>query len=556
MLQTAERSVPSRLASKQTPGVPSARHRSASDLPDPNSVAVIGAGPGGLASAVLLAAKGVKVTVYEAAPSVGGRTGRIQVGPYGFDRGPTFFLMPYVLEEIFASAGRRLSDYATLCRLDPMYRLLLGRQEPGQHDAPPITIDATQNVTEMARRLSAINLADGPAFERFIADNRTKLRLMEPILRSSITSPIDLVSLGAIKFLPHLNAHLAVAGLLKKYFTSPYSRLAVSFQSKYLGMSPTDCPSLFTILPFIEYEYGVWHPVGGCNALMHALADLLIDLGGQIHTSARVQSLCFEGRRVTGVKLSGDPAPKRHAQVLINADATAAIKALIPPDLRPRNSSDQQLDNKRYSCSTHMLYLGVEGDVNLPHHTIFVSGKYQQNLDDITTGGTLSDDPSIYLCNPSPIDPSLAPHGHSSLYALMPTPNCQASEGKVDWTNQAPAIREVMLTQLERRLGLTDLKRRIRAEHAITPHDWQRGADSTGPINHGATFNLAHNLGQMLHKRVPHKLPSLDNLYFCGGGTHPGSGLPVIFLSAQIVTKQLCKDRGVSTDDAALSSTR
>lgn len=507
------------------------------------SVGIVGAGPGGLAAAMLLAASGFRVTVYEAGPAVGGRTSRITLerpeGRFGFDRGPTFFLMPYVLEEIFAATGRRLTDYADLTRLDPMYRLILGRR---QED--PLVVDATQDVQEMARRIARIEPSDGPAFERFIQDNRRKLALMEPVLRSPMRGPLDVVTSASPKFLPHLNAHLSVAGLLKKYFKNPYVRLAVSFQSKYLGMSPMDCPSIFTILPFIEYEYGVWHPRGGCAALMHAMTEACREMGVVVQCSTPVAALEHEGRAITGVRLKTGEV-RRHDHVVVNADAAWALKNLVPAALRASGDSPERIDRKRYSCSTYMLYLGLEGKVDLPHHTIFVSSKYEQNLSDITDIGTLSEDPSVYVCNPTPLDPTLAPRGHSSIYVLMPTPNSRTSEGKVDWTSESPEIRERVLGQLEKRFGIRDIRSRIRAEHVTTPDDWKSGADGIGAINHGATFNLAHNLGQMLHKRVPHQYPGVEGLWFVGGGTHPGSGLPVIFLSAQIACRMMCQRSGL-----------
>ena len=506
--------------------------------PGKPTVAVVGAGPGGLAAAVMLQAAGCDVTVYERQPSVGGRTARLEVGPYRFDTGPTFFLMPYVLEEIFAACGRRLSDYATLDRLDPMYRLVIGR--PG--GKPPVTIDATQDVAEMGRRIAEISPRDGAQFERFIADNRAKLNAAEPILRRPINSPLDLVRGDAIKAAPHIKPHLSVHQLLSKYFQDPSVRLAVSFQSKYLGMSPFDCPSLFTILPLIEYEYGVWHPRGGCNALMRAMADLLTELGGRIVCGADVQAVEFDpSRTVRAITVNGERTPCDHA--VINADAAWALKTLIPERLRPRAWSDENTDKKRYSCSTYMLYLGVDvppDSLNLPHHSIYTSTMYEQNLDDIGRdggcGGCLSQDPSFYLCNPSLTDPTLAPPGHSALYLLMPTPNGRAP---IDWDKEAPAARERVLDQLKDRLGF-DARPHIRAEKQITPDDW-RGMN----INFGATFNLAHNLGQMLHKRPRHELPGAKGCWFVGGGTHPGSGLPVIFLSSQITARLLCARAGL-----------
>jgi phytoene desaturase len=516
-------------------------------------VAIIGAGPGGLAAAVLLAASGVRVRVYEAAPLVGGRTARVTVpspvGDFGFDKGPTFFMMPYVLEEIFASAGRSMKDYATLTRLDPMYRLILGRSKA---QGGTITLDATQDIAEMSRRIGTINAEDGRAFQRFINDNRYKLRHSERILRNPVRSPMDLFRPGmlmeTLRVGPVLNPHMSVHDLLSRYFKDPHVRLSVSFQSKYLGMSPFDCPSLFTILPFIEYEYGVWHPTGGCHALMLALATLAQELGAEIITDAPIESIDFEpgSTRATSLRVGGTGplAGKsiRHARVVVNADATWALKNLIPTATRNKASSgysDTALDAKRYSCSTYMLYAGVEGAIDLPHHTIYVSESYRQNLSDITTNGTLTDDCSVYLCNPSALDPMLAPKGHSSAYILVPTPNCRESGGKIDWAKDGPTLRERTLDQVRDKLGV-DLRGRIRAELPITPADWERSN-----INFGATFNLAHNLTQMLHWRPQNKLKGFENIYLVGGGTHPGSGLPTIFLSAQISSRMICEELGV-----------
>lgn len=503
-----------------------------------NPIAIVGAGPGGLAAAMLLAASGARVRVYEAQPHVGGRTSRVSLqgdsGDFRFDLGPTFFLMPYVLDEIFQAANLRLADAVELTRLDPMYRLLLGR--PGE---APLTLDTTQDIAEMARRIGAISEPDGRGFERFIADNRAKLTAAEPILRRAIRSPLDLLKPDAIKALPHINPHKSVHELLTRYFTHPQVRLAVSFQSKYLGMSPFDCPSLFTILPFIEYEYGVWHATGGLNRLMHAMADACEGMGVEILTDSPIERLTFEGSRATGVIVNGQHHP--HANVVLNADAPWALKNLLPPDALRRVSgytTADAVDSKKYSCSTTMLYLGLGGQTDLPHHTIYVSSRYEQNLQEISRLGTLSEDPSAYVCNPVTTDPSMAPPGCSALYVLMPTPNVRSG---VDFKAERQRMRADMLAQLERVFGIEDIERRIQCERMVAADDW-----AAMNINHGATFNLAHNLGQMLHKRPRHKLQGLEGVWMVGGGTHPGSGLPVIFLSSQITSKMLCEQLGLT----------
>ncbi len=499
---------------------------------------MVGAGPGGLATAMLLAAQGLDVEVFERQESVGGRTRRLEEGPYRFDCGPTFFMMPYVLEEIFAATGGRLRDHVELERLDPMYRLVLGRPE-----GDDIVLDATADIPEMARRIAKIEPHDGPAFERFMRDNRRKLELMTPLLRRPIRSPLDLISLDAMRAAPTIRPGESLWRHLSRSFRHPQVRLAMSFQSKYLGMSPFECPSLFSILPFIEYEYGIWHPIGGCNALVRGMADRLVGLGGRIRTGCPVEGLRFEGRAVRGLRAGGEDFEFDH--VVLNADAGWALRNLVPERLRPA-WSDRRIDGMRYSCSTFMLYLGLEGEVDLPHHTIRTSRAYESNLADISQHGRLSDDPSFYICNPSRLDPTLAPPGHSSLYVLVPTPN---TKGSIDWSQATPGFREKTLDLVADLAGLPDLRDRIRAIRTVTPETW-RGEG----IHFGATFNMAHSLPQMLHRRPPHRMPGLDGLWLVGGGTHPGSGLPVIFLSSQITARLLCAEEGL-TDPTAPRAT-
>ncbi len=511
---------------------------------------------------MLLAAKGVKVTIYESAPVIGGRTSRLSLlaenapegsfESYHFDQGPTFFLMPYVLDEIFAASGRRLCDYVKLTRLDPMYRLVMGRA--GQL---PITIDCTQNVEVMCRQISErINPADGAAFAGFIAENRKKLSAFEPILRKPFASVLDLLDPKLLAALPRLGAGTSVYGDLSKRFTSEYTKLITSFQSKYLGMSPMKCPSLFTILPFIEYEYGVWHPEGGCNALMAAMAKACGEMGVDIRCDSPVERLTLSGKTADGVVVGGKRLAHEH--VVINADASWAIKNLIPAEMRTGvpglptaigggGWTDKRLDKMGYSCSTFMLYLGLAGQVSMPHHTIYISERYQDNLADISDRGVLSTDPSIYICNTAATDSTMAPAGHTAMYVLVPTPNMR--DGKVDWPTATATLREQALDRISS-LANADVRKMIRAERIYTPLTWQQQN-----INFGATFNLAHNLTQMLMLRPQHELAGMHNVWMAGGGTHPGSGLPVIFLSCQIAASKILQRMGAAGADCSFATT-
>ncbi|HEV7302310.1 MAG TPA: phytoene desaturase family protein [Tepidisphaeraceae bacterium] len=507
-------------------------------------VIIIGAGPGGLASAMLLAASGCDVTVLERRDRVGGRTSSITEAGYTFDVGPTFFLYPRVLEEVFTACGRNLHDEVQLVRLDPQYHLVF---EAGGE------LKASHNVAQMREMLKAIDPRDAAAFPKFLADNRKKLSAFRAILESPFASPLDLLRPSVMKSALHLRPLDSVHTDLCKYFHDARTRLAFSFQSKYLGMSPFQCPSLFTILSFLEYEYGVWHPIGGCNAVTAAMARVAESMGVDIRLNEAVTSLSFdEQRRVRSVTTSS--ATYDCDAAVINADFANTMTKLVPDGIRKR-WKDKAIGGKRFSCSTFMMYLGVEGTFpDLEHHTIWLAKDYEENLRDIEERHCLSCNPSFYVQNACRTDPSLAPAGHSALYCLLPVSN---DVGTIDWHKETPAFRELAFTQMER-IGIHNVRDRIRYEKVLTPADWVNDYQ----LYRGATFNLAHNLGQMLHRRPHNRFEDLANVYLVGGGTHPGSGLPVIFESARISSGLLLDDQKIpyhwpgQTGQAAKYATR
>ena len=221
-------------------------------------VCIVGAGPGGLANAMLMAQAGADVTVFERAERVGGRCAAIEADSFRFDTGPTFFLYPRVLEEIFQSVGRNLWRDVPMTRLDPQYRLEFGAGG---------RIDATPDLKRMHAEIARIAPQDADSFVRFMNENRTKLDRFRPILESPFSSMLDLLRPSVLKAAPWVRPWRSVADDLSKHFSDPRLITAFSFRSKYLGMSPFQCPSLFTILAFLEYEYGVFHPTGGCAAV-------------------------------------------------------------------------------------------------------------------------------------------------------------------------------------------------------------------------------------------------------------------------------------------------
>ncbi len=486
-------------------------------------VAIVGAGPGGLAAAILLARSGVEVTVIEKRAHVGGRTSTIHRDGFKFDTGPTFFLYPRVLREIFLAAGFDLEAEIPMERLDPQYRLVYG--SGGE-------LLATPNVEKMAREIAKLCPHDADGFHRFMAENRVKLEKFVPFLESPFESWKDLVHPDMLRLLPLLRPWRSLDGDLRSYFNDERVRLSFSFQSKYLGMSPFSCPSLFSILSFLEYEHGVFHPIGGCGAVSEAMARVARSLGVRILLDEPVEELLFEGRKAVGVRT----ANRRIGcdSVVVNADFADAMRRMVPDKLR-RKWTDKKIQKKRYSCSTFMMYMGIEGMYDdVSHHTIYLAKDYRQNLRDIEEEHRLSEDPSFYVQNACVTDPTLAPNGMSTLYMLLPVTH---DTGSVDWPKEQARFRALAIRQMEK-IGIKDVERRIRTEKVLTPQSWNEDYG----LYRGATFSMAHSLRQMLHLRPHNRFEDLDSVYLVGGGTHPGSGLPVIFESARITSRLLLED--------------
>lgn len=491
-------------------------------------VVVVGAGPGGLATALQCAQAGARVTLLEKQDRVGGRTSSLLRNGFRFDLGPTFFLYPRILSEIFRSLGRDLQRDVPMTRLDPMYRLSFGAGG---------AIEATQDIDRMEAQVAALSPADRGSLTKYMIENRTKLEKFRPILESPFSSPFDLLRSGVLSAAPYLRPWKSLGGELRNYFRDPRLVIAFSFQAKYLGMSPFRCPSLFSILSFLEYEHGVFHPTGGCGHLSEVMAGIATSMGVDVRLGEAVTGFDFKFRRPIAVRTTSGRYPCD--AVVINADFANAMTRLVPNSLR-RRWTDKRINRKKFSCSTFMLYLGIRGSYqHLPHHSVHIASDYEQNLREIERDRILPKDPSFYVQNACVTDPRLAPDGHSTLYVLVPVPH---QNPNVTWNqNTRQQFRSLTLERL-RAIGIEDIERNIVSETMVTPADWQSQYD----IFRGATFNLAHSLSQMLHLRPHNQFEDLERVYLVGGGTHPGSGLPVIFESSRITCKQLLPKLGLS----------
>lgn len=480
-------------------------------------IAVIGAGPGGLASAMLLAAEGHDVHVYEKQNRVGGRNGAWQLGGYTFDIGPTFLGMPHLVEELFQKAGRNMHDYMDVKPLTPMYELLWGGNRiPMYHQQDKMLASISRHFPGNER-----------GYLEFMRDNKKKMSKLTPILQNRHNRLVDYLSPRVLKALPELSLGKSVYDVLSDYFTDEKLKISFSFQAKYLGMSPWECPGAFSILSYMEHEYGVHHPIGGVNQLSRAMAEVVEELGGTIHLGESVSRIETKNKKATAVTLQSG-ARIEADDIVINADFAQAMTKLID-DQSLKKYKKKKIEKKKFSCSTFMIYAGVDKIYDMPHHSILFSSDYKKNVEELTGKLELSEEPSIYIHNPSVTDSTMAPEGHSAVYILAPVPNNLSG---IDWEHKQDEVEQVVLDRIEKETGFEDLREHITVKKIITPKDWER----TFEIYQGATFSLGHQLTQMMYFRPHNQFDDLDNLWLVGGGTHPGSGLPTILESAKITS--------------------
>ncbi len=477
-------------------------------------VLIVGAGPGGLTAGMILAKRGFDVSIYEKQAQVGGRNAQFEIDGYRFDIGPTFLMMRFVLDEVFAEAGRDINNYLDICQLEPMYRLAFREK----------TLDMSRDHDVMRDRIADAFPGEAPGFDRFLKREAARFKAMKPCLEKPYSSLTDMVAAPLLRALPHLSVGRSVYDVLRGYFRPDILRTCFCFQTKYLGMSPWECPAAFAMIPFIEHEFGVEHVRGGLSKISQAMARVVEEHGGQIHCNTPVKQIQTQNGRATGLLLENGETVQGDV-VIINADFAHAMTTLFAPDTL-RKYTAARLQRKRYSCSTFMLYLGVNKTYDDPHHAIYFADDYHANINDITRRKQLSADCSFYVRNAGVTDPTLAPEGKSAIYVLVPAPN---ATGPVDWEQERAPMRDRVLSLIKTRTGMTDIDSHIEVEKCITPADWQ-----ANDIYFGATFNLAHNLGQMLYFRPHNRFEEIDHCYLVGGGTHPGSGLPTIYESGRI----------------------
>lgn len=488
---------------------------------------IIGAGVGGMASACRLSKLGISVTIYERMPRVGGRLSCFEEDGFRIDRGPTLLLMPWVLKEFFSDIGKDIEDYLELRQLDPVYRI---------HFDDGSVLEPSADPKKMEKAISRINAADAPGSGRFLSDYKKyyEIALREFILKNFDT-PLDMLSPGGVMSLLSGGALKDLYSKTGEYFKDPRVRIAFSLQSIYIGDRPEAIPSVYGLIPYVEFTEGVWYPKGGLYSVADALCKLCGEMGVEVRMGEAVKRIIIENGTAKGVELeSGEKA--RADVVISDSDLPYTYLKLIPESQRP-HMKDGKIRGLAKSCSAFMIYLGINGRCDIAHHNFILPVGYNRTFDDIFKKKALPENPGIYIANPSSHDKTLAPEGKSVIYILVPVPNLSA---KIDWRKESAGFRDRILDNLGS-IGLGDIRERIVYEKVVTPLEWAEEFNLEG----GATFGLSPTLLQSAAFRPPNKDPSIKNLYFVGASTHPGSGIPIVLLSSKLLEARIRKDFGV-----------
>jgi phytoene desaturase len=492
-------------------------------------IAIVGAGPGGLAAAINLASLGVEVTVYEKASTPGGRMRGMDVGPYKFDTGPSIMQLPQLVDAMFARAGKRREDYLTLKQLDPNTRI---------HFWDGSQLDTKSNQAAMADELAKLNPGHKASFNKWMADSKEKYGIA---YEKFISTPAN--SLGyyapwrlfeTLKFKPWQSLYTH----LNSYFHDDRVNYAFSYPSKYLGLHPTTCSSVFGVIPYIELQFGVWHVMGGFREFARGMQRCAEDLGVKFRFSTGVKKVNVENQRAIGVTLESGEVVAAD-RVVMNADLPYAATTLIDDAARAGSRlSNKSLEKAQYSCSTFMMYLGINKRFDeLPHHLIYLSNAARRtDANAVNDMNVDLEDPPFYVCNPTPSDESNAPPGHSTLYVLVPTPN---TSRQVKWPEVERTLRQKIPKWLAK-VGLVDVDKHIVEERVITAETWRDDFN----VFRGAVFNLSHTWLQLGPLRPNVKSHNIDGLFWVGGGTHPGSGLLTIMESANICGQFVAQELG------------
>ena len=491
---------------------------------DSNAAIVIGAGLGGLAAAMRLGAKGYSVTVLDRLDLPGGRGSSVTQDGHRFDLGPTIITVPQVYEQLWAACGRDFHKDVDLRPMDPFYEV---RWQDGS------TFTARQDTDAMLAEVARLSPHDVKGYKRFLKDSE---RCYKVGFEGMVAKPMHRIW-ETIKVLPPfamLRADRSILGLAKARVKDPRLRMALSFHPLFIGGDPMHVTSIYSLVAYLEKEFGVHYAMGGVQEIANAMTRVIRAQGGQVRQGVEVDEILIEDGAATGVRLTNSETIRAKI-VISNADAGHTYQRLLRNHPRKR-WTDKKLKSRRWSMGLFVWYFGTKGTAEMwpdvGHHTITNAPRYEGLLRDIFIKGKLSDDMSLYIHRPSKTDPSVAPAGDDTFYVLSPVPHL-GFDHAVDWQKEMEIYKAKVQAEVEK--TMPGFAQHISTEMVLTPEDFRDRYLSPN----GSGFSIEPRILQSAWFR-PHNISEeARGLFLVGAGTHPGAGVPGVISSAEVLAKMV-----------------
>jgi len=492
------------------------------------SAIVIGAGVAGIASAIRLAVQGYTVEVLEANAYPGGKLSTFDLtgtsGPYRFDAGPSLFTMPHLVDELFTLAGKNPADYFEYIRLDETCRYFWD-------DTTRLTAWADHN--RFAQETQTVFNEPAEHLLSHLRDSALKYDVTEKLFlhRSlhKVSTWLNRDALRGYLNLPRLGVFGTMNGANEQRFQHPKLVQLFNRYATYNGSDPYQTPATLNIIPHLEYNIGAFFPVSGMVSITNSLVKLAEDLGVTFQYNTRVTEIVTEGKRVVGVRRSGEGIIKKADLIITNMDVVSTFRKLLPHARQP-----ERILRQPKSSSGLIFYWGINRKfAELGLHNIFFSNDYRAEFTSLFQQNDLHDDPTIYLNITSKQKPDDAPSGCENWFILLNAPN---NAGQ-DWDAVIARARQNVIQKLSHNLGM-DVGAFIETETVLDP----RSIESRTSSSQGALYGNSSNnrfAAFLRHANFSHEF---SNLYFVGGSVHPGGGIPLCLLSAKIAT-QLVSDQ-------------
>ncbi len=484
-------------------------------------VIVIGAGIGGLCTAIKLLSKGYDVTILEKEENVGGKVNiKIKNGAR-FDLTASVLMTPKTYTDIFSEVRKDYKDYFEMIKIDPIYNVFYQNK---------VNYKYYSDLGKMVDSLEKIEENLSIQYLEFLSKSFEKyLNSKNYFLDKSMINKKEVLKLKTIKKFLESKPFSTTNDYLKDIIKNEYLLNYLIFQSLYIGINPYKNSSLYTLIPAISHIYGLWYIKGGFYNYIKSLEKLIIELGGNIHVNTEVEKILTTKNKVIGVKTNN--GNYKCDIVVCNADYPYAIRNLI------KNKDYKKIEKQDYSCSVFMMYLGLSKKYeNLQVHNFYIGKNFKNNVED-AFNGNLPKEPPLYLYYPSKIDKTISGKFNSILNVMVRVPNLKYKN--IRWNKETiQKFRSKIIKELKNIDGLENIENEILYESYLTPIQLKYKFNS----HNGTAFGLSHKLTQSAYFRPHIKDDNISGLYYIGSSTHPGNGVSVIINGSKILVDEICKE--------------